>query len=127
MIRDIANPHRPYSARAPTDTRKLLPTAEIYELVQRPRLPQPAEARRVLAERGVEVRELARALGVHPVTVSKWLSGRQRPTGARARAYAETIALLSYEDPSIVQRPGVDRGVAEDLADVSGPAPVLSA
>lgn len=71
---------------------------ELRELAERPRLPDPADARRVLAEHGILVRELADAVGVHCVTASKWLSGRQRPTGPPARLYAETIALLANDE-----------------------------
>ena len=67
---------------------------DILELAERPQVPAPDEARRILRNRGVQVQELAEALHVHPVTVSKWLSGAQRPTGARATAYARALALL---------------------------------
>jgi transcriptional regulator with XRE-family HTH domain len=72
----------------------------IRKLAERPRLPDPADARRACESRGVLVSELAAALDVHPVTASKWLNGRQRPTGKRARAYAELIAALLQNDES---------------------------
>jgi DNA-binding transcriptional regulator YiaG len=67
---------------------------EILELAERPKPPPPEEARRILRERGVQVRELAEAMGVHPVTLSKWLAGSQKPTGDRATVYAHALALL---------------------------------
>ncbi len=67
---------------------------EVLELAERPRLPSPDEARRILKSGDVQIQELAHAIGVHPVTVSKWLSGAQRPTGARAQVYGRALALL---------------------------------
>lgn len=70
---------------------------EIIQLAERPAPPPPVEARRILRESGVMVRELAEALEVHPVTLSKWLAGTQRPTGRRAVTYAHALDLISQK------------------------------
>jgi hypothetical protein len=70
----------------------------IIEITERPQLPSPDEARRLLRSRGVISRELADAIGVHPVTVRKWLAGSQRPTGKRGEAYAYAIQLIAARE-----------------------------
>lgn len=68
--------------------------SELGKLMDRPVAPSATEARETLASAGVQVQEAAAIIGVHPVTLSKWLSGKQRPTGVRATAYAYLIAEL---------------------------------
>jgi len=69
----------------------------ILHLVERqaPSLPTPEDARSLLRRRGILVREVAAALDVHPVTVSKWLAGTQHSTGSRAEAYATLLQILA--------------------------------
>lgn len=57
----------------------------------RARRPSPAVARAIRQAAGVSQIEVARELGVHPVTVARWEAGTRRPGGETALRY---IALL---------------------------------
>jgi len=89
----------------PADRRKLMAM----------RTPDAADilaARAALAAVGVSLRQAARAIGVAPSTISRWLSGRTRPTArqlAQLRIAAEELRALA--DRGIGPRgPGRPRG-----------------
>jgi transcriptional regulator with XRE-family HTH domain len=50
-----------------------------------------AAVRAILDAANVTETEVAKALNVAPVTVSRWLSGQRRPRGELARAYADLV------------------------------------
>jgi DNA-binding XRE family transcriptional regulator len=61
------------------------------------RLPAPPVARMIRMTAGVSQGRLAKEVGVHRITLSRWESGACRPRGdARAR-YARLLAELQQE------------------------------
>jgi transcriptional regulator with XRE-family HTH domain len=78
---------------------------DLLELTRRPPIPGANEIRETCARRGIQHKELAAAIGVHPVTLANWLRGHRRPTGEPARRLAVAIAALNDdindESPSV--------------------------
>lgn len=62
----------------------------------RPRPPSPALARAIRAEAGVSQTEIAKELGVHRVTVTRWELGTRRPRGATLAAYVDLLEELRH-------------------------------
>lgn len=54
----------------------------------------PGRVREILAQAQVTQAEVAEALGVDAVTVSRWLRGVRRPRGVLAAQYHELVAEL---------------------------------
>lgn len=69
-------------------------SALLDELRQRRRVPSPAAARAIRLAAGVSQARIAAELGVHPVTVTRWETGRRRPGGDLAQRYAELLEQL---------------------------------
>lgn len=57
-------------------------------------LDAPAAIAMLLERRGCTSRQLAAALGVNPVTLSRWLNGRNRPRGDAWRRLREAVEGL---------------------------------
>lgn len=58
------------------------------------RLVRPERARAVRNAAGVSQTAVARSLGVHPQTVTKWERGERHPQGDLLRRYAELLDRL---------------------------------
>jgi DNA-binding XRE family transcriptional regulator len=71
------------------------PSRLVQELRDRPRLPSPATARAILLAAGAQQAAVAEELGVHRVTVTRWLNGARRPRGETAVAYALLLRELA--------------------------------
>lgn len=67
---------------------------EVLELAEARRLLLSGEARAVRVAAGVSGSELARSIGVTPGAVSRWETGKRRPTGPAASAYAALLTSL---------------------------------
>src|SRR5215210_2934734 len=65
-------------------------------------LPEPALRRRLREEAGITQTDLATAIGVSRVTISRYESGRRRPRG---KALLDYISLLSSLNPSALEWP----------------------
>lgn len=59
------------------------------------KLPPPEERARIRKESGVSLRDLAKELGVSPMTVGRWESGQVRPRLDQAAAYARLLAAVA--------------------------------
>lgn len=73
-------------------------TVRVEELAQRVRaaqLPEPAERVRIRRAAHVTLREFARALGVSPMTVSRWEAGESMPRLDQAARYARLLNEVS--------------------------------
>jgi HTH-type transcriptional regulator/antitoxin MqsA len=58
-------------------------------------LPSPKNARQLRKAVGLSQADLADAIGVNRVTVSRWEAGERRPRGRRAAAYAAALRTMS--------------------------------
>jgi transcriptional regulator with XRE-family HTH domain len=66
--------------------------SELLEEIRiRRQLPSRAMARAIRLEAGISQAALARALGVHPVTVTRWELGTRRPRGETLAAYVAAL------------------------------------
>ncbi len=61
------------------------------------RVPTPAVARAVRQAAGLSQAQIASALGVDRVTVTRWEAGLRKPRGRVARAYSNLIGRLQAE------------------------------
>lgn len=66
---------------------------QLVELVQSTRLPDARARRRIRQEADVSLREMARALGVDPMTVARWEAGTT-PRREHALAYRQLLDAL---------------------------------
>lgn len=57
-------------------------------------LPTPDLAKAIRKAAGVTQAEIAAELGVDPLTVYRWESGRRRPRGRHAEAYSSLLTQL---------------------------------
>lgn len=57
-------------------------------------LPSPPLARNIRIAAGISVNRLASAVGVHPVTVSRWEAGTRSPRGELRLIYAVALQDL---------------------------------
>ncbi len=57
-------------------------------------LPSPDLAKAIRKAAGVTQAEVAAELGVDPLTVYRWETGRRRPRGRYAEAYSSLLAQL---------------------------------
>lgn len=80
--------------------------AELAHRLRGPRLPPPAERRAIRLAAGATLEDVARALRVHAMTVSRWERGVAEPWPRHHAAYLCLLAALM--------------GIAEKLADQSG-------
>jgi transcriptional regulator with XRE-family HTH domain len=64
------------------------------EVCIRRQLPSRALARAIRMEAGISQATLAHAIGVHPVTVTRWELGTRRPRGRILVAYVEALNEL---------------------------------
>lgn len=69
--------------------------SELLEEIRiRRQLPSRAMARAIRLEAGISQATLAHAIGVHPVTVTRWELGTRRPRGRILVAYVEALNEL---------------------------------
>ncbi|MEX0753994.1 MAG: helix-turn-helix transcriptional regulator [Actinomycetota bacterium] len=57
-------------------------------------LPEPDERRRIRKEAGARVEDLADIIGVHPWTVLRWETGKNKPRLEDRLAYAKVLRQL---------------------------------
>ena len=69
----------------------------IEELRLERSLPSPRAARLIREMVGVSQARMARELGVHRTSVTKWELGVRRPRGAQALRYQELLEALKAE------------------------------
>lgn len=67
---------------------------ELLERIEARRLPTLRERRRIRKDAGLTQGEVADALGVEPITISRWERGKARPRGEQARRYRELLEAL---------------------------------
>lgn len=72
-----------------------LTPAPLIEQARARRLPLPPEARAIRMAANITQNELAKALGVHTVSVQRWEAGTRRPRGPVAERYAALLAGLA--------------------------------
>jgi transcriptional regulator with XRE-family HTH domain len=70
-------------------------TQEIHQTVQGREAARGGRGARLRRNAGVTQAELARAIGVHPLTISRWERGQRVPRGPNAVAYARTLEELN--------------------------------
>ena len=69
----------------------------LYKSRARRRLPSP-EQRRALRERaGITQADVAKALGVHRITVTRWETGQRVPGNKKIEAYVRLLDRLAAE------------------------------
>lgn len=66
----------------------------LVEEIRAARLPDPENRRRIRDRAGVSLREMARLLGVAPMTVLRWEHGQAKPRRANAASYRELLDVL---------------------------------
>jgi len=71
--------------------------SQLVESVRAKRLPPPAVARAILAAAEVSQGNVADELGVHRVTVARWLAGTRTPRGEVRERYARLLRELEGE------------------------------
>jgi DNA-binding transcriptional regulator YiaG len=72
-------------------------TGLVDEVRAKRRFPPPAMARAIRMTAGVSQARIAEELNVDRATVTRWESGRRRPRGRLAVAYADLLAALQAE------------------------------
>jgi DNA-binding transcriptional regulator YiaG len=74
-------------------------TVNATEIVEKAKaskaLPTPAMQKAIIVEGGVTEADVARVLGVHRVTVNRWVMGHRRPTGNRLVQYEQLLRELA--------------------------------
>jgi plasmid maintenance system antidote protein VapI len=73
-------------------------TVERSQLVEQARaslsLPAPAMQKAIIDQAGVTEVDVAKVVGVHRVTVNRWVMGHRRPTGELLTRYAALLTEL---------------------------------
>ena len=67
------------------------------EVLAARRLPPPAVQKAILQAAGVSQARVANELGVHRVSVARWLGGSRRPRGEMRQRYQELLEELQRE------------------------------
>lgn len=75
-----------------TDTRRNL--GDLREIAWVRQMCTSGAARQLRASHGLSLREIATPTRVSPQTVLRWETGLNRPTGARALAYARVLRRM---------------------------------
>jgi DNA-binding transcriptional regulator YiaG len=68
---------------------------ELAQRVRAAQLPSPAERAHIRRAAHVTLREFGRALGVSPMTVSRWETGESMPRLDQAARYARLLSEVS--------------------------------
>lgn len=63
---------------------------------ERKGLPEPSECRRIRMAAGVSIRDVAREIGVSPMSVQRWETGFCRPGIAAAARYSQLIQEMGH-------------------------------
>lgn len=77
---------------APSEVRD--PLIALVARVRAGRLPAPDECRSIRRAAGLGLRPVAQALGVSPMTVSRWESGTSKPSPMHALRYRQLLNEL---------------------------------
>jgi transcriptional regulator with XRE-family HTH domain len=71
--------------------------SELVLLMEARDAAQSGRGRRIRLAAGLSQAELAAAVGVSPVAISRWEAGDRRPRGGAAVAYAQLLRELAQE------------------------------
>lgn len=80
---------------APPETRAEGEVVELVDRLRSTRLPPPGEWRAIRRVAGASLRDVAAAVGVDAMTISRWELGRSKPWPRHALAYRRVLDALT--------------------------------
>jgi DNA-binding transcriptional regulator YiaG len=70
-------------------------TVDLIDRLRASRLPPPTEWRRIRVAAGASLRDVAAAVGVDAMTISRWERGQSRPWPRHAASYRRVLDALA--------------------------------